>query len=114
MITPDTGSRLRPAGSGGLTQDDEMVPPPLLRALGWMAVLTVYWVGVVAYANAVGAGSRTAIATVQLALPPELVAVMVYAAAGLTTVGVPLMIPEAGSSARPPGSAGDTVQATTA
>src|SRR3954466_7605955 len=113
-MTPDCGSRLSPGGSAGLTEKREMVPPALVGRLGWMAVSTVYSVGLVAYASAVGAGSRTVIVTTPVVLPPELVAVTVYAATGLTAEGVPLMMPVTGSRPRPAGSAGDTPYATAA
>src|SRR5215831_16570727 len=91
-----------------------MIPPPLLGVFGWMGMPTVYCVGFVAYVSAAGAGSCTAIVRTQVALPPEFVAVIVYCAAAVTAVGVPVMNPEAGSRLRPAGSGGETVYETTA
>ena len=51
--------------------------------------------------------------TVVVALPPVLVAVMVYVADEVTAVGVPEMTPVEVSRDRPDGSVGDTAQDTT-
>ena len=51
--------------------------------------------------------------TVVVALPPVLVAVIVYVAVEVIAVGVPLISPEEVSRDKPAGSVGDTAQDTT-
>ena len=55
-----------------------------------------------------GATSLTTMVMVAVSVPPVLVAVMVYEAEDVTTVGVPLMAPVVVSSDKPAGSDGDT------
>jgi len=55
----------------------------------------------------------TVISTVVVALPPVLVAVMVYVAVEVTAVGVPLITPVDESMTKPAGSDGETAQETT-
>ena len=50
----------------------------------------------------------TTMVMVAVSVPPVLVAVMVYEAEDVTTVGVPLMAPVVVSSDKPAGSDGDT------
>ena len=52
----------------------------------------------------------TVISTVVVALPPVLVAVMVYVAVEVIAVGVPEMTPVEVSRDKPAGSVGDTAQ----
>ena len=55
----------------------------------------------------------TTMVMVAVAVPPVLVAVMVYEAEDVTTVGVPLMAPVVVSRAKPAGSDGETEYDTT-
>ena len=55
----------------------------------------------------------TVMSTVVVALPPVLVAVIVYVAVEVIAVGVPLISPEEVSRDKPAGSVGDTAQDTT-
>ena len=55
----------------------------------------------------------TTISTVVVALPPVLVAVMVYVAVEVIAVGVPEITPVDVSKERPAGSVGETAQETT-
>ena len=55
-----------------------------------------------------GTASFTSIVTIVEALPPELLAVTVYAVDGVIAVGVPEIAPVDVSSDRPTGSAGET------
>jgi hypothetical protein len=57
--------------------------------------------------------SLTVISTVVVALPPVLVAVIVYVAEEVIAVGVPEITPVDVSKERPAGSVGETAQETT-
>ena len=61
------------------------------------------------YVKAVGAISVMAITTSKLVLPPGFVAVTVYGAEGVITVGVPEIIPVVVFNVNPAGNAGETL-----
>ena len=60
-----------------------------------------------------GATSFTVTVTVAVSLPPVLVAVMVYDAVVLSSLGVPEIVPSEVSNDKPPGKDGEMDQVTT-
>ena len=112
-IAPVEVSKDKPAGSVGVT-DQEVIAPPL--AVGVAVVMVTSFVnekGLPLKATDAGAASLTTMVTVVVALPPVLVAVTVYAAEDVITVGVPEISPVEVSKMRPVGRLGETCQVTT-
>ena len=107
-------SRERPAGKAG-DIDHEATGPPL--AVGVSAVMAVPFSAVNKLGLNVipdGAATSTSMVTVVVALPPVLLAVIVYAVDELTTLGVPEIAPVEVSNERPAGSVGVIDQEMTA
>ena len=113
-ISPVEVENARPAGSvASIAQ--EMTVPPLY--VGVDAVIRESFVkvnGLSLYETEEGIMSLTTMVTVAVVLPPELVAVTVYAADEATAVGVPLNSPVVESITKPAGSDGETAQEVTA
>ena len=114
LSAPVEVSKERPAGSVGVIDQDVPAPPLEVGVTDVMAtpLLMVHELGL--YVMADGAASVMSMVTVAVALPPVLVAVMVYVVEADVAVGVPLMAPVDASKERPAGNDGEIDHATTA
>ena len=114
LISPVEVFRERPVGSAGVI-DHEATGPPL--AVGMAGVMLVPFSAVSELGLKEmpdGAATSISMVMVAVALPPVLLAVTVYDAEELTTVGVPEMAPVVLSKTRPAGSVGVIDHASTA
>src|SRR5262245_13629619 len=106
-MTPVDVLSERPPGSAGETPYVAIAPPWFVGGFALIAVPTTYVTGVV-YWRFVGGPTLIVMLTPAVVKPAAFVAVTVYVAAAVTTVGVPEMTPVVVLSVSPAGSAGET------
>ena len=97
----------RPLGSEGEIDHEVTVPPLALGVAVVMAVSLVSVNGLPLYTMEDGMISLTVMVTVAVALPPVLLAVIVYGVDEDTAVGVPEIAPVEVENRRPAGSDGE-------
>jgi hypothetical protein len=113
LISPVELSNVRPAGSVGVIPQVSTGPPVEVGVIDEGIAKPICRVTELVLYEITGVASLTSIVTIVVTLPPELVAVTVYAADDVMVSGVPEIAPEDVENESPDGSAGEISQSVT-